>query len=145
MAVFPTRLYYPLQHEIMYQNHIVNMGDGFEQRVNKNLAHTHADGEGNAPSSHKGINRFTITSKNLIHTNATSSATANALWIFYKARLGSYDPFYFYNPAEASIDLTGVATTGRYLVRFESDGLSRDLFIRNLYSISGISLLEVRA
>ena len=43
----------------------------------------------------------------------------------YDARNGTHEPFYFYDPYETnpkfSYDPTGVAVTGRYTVRFNSD------------------------
>ena len=48
-----------------------------------------------------------------------------ALRTFYDARKGTHEPFYFYDPYETnpkfSYDPTGVAVTGRYTVRFDSD------------------------
>lgn len=45
-----------------------------------------------------------------------------ALLAFYAARKGSLEPFFFYDPFDTapfgSHDATGVATTGRYTVRF---------------------------
>src|SRR6266404_8558509 len=47
----------------------------------------------------------------------------NTLRTFYLARKGNTEAFYFYNPHETSPrftpDPTGVATTGRYTVRFD--------------------------
>src|SRR4051794_31281182 len=44
---------------------------------------------------------------------------------FYDARSGPTEPFYFYDPYETnpkfSWDPTGVATTGRYTVRFDGE------------------------
>jgi hypothetical protein len=44
---------------------------------------------------------------------------------FYNARSGPAEPFYFYDPYETnpkfSHDPTGVGTTGRYTVRFDSE------------------------
>ena len=44
---------------------------------------------------------------------------------FYDARKGPTEPFYFYDPYETNprflYDPTGVAVTGRYTVRFNSD------------------------
>ncbi len=44
---------------------------------------------------------------------------------FYEARSGPVEPFYFYDPYETnpkfSWDPTGVATTGRYTVRFDGE------------------------
>ena len=48
-----------------------------------------------------------------------------ALRNFYDARNGTHEPFYFCDPYETSpkftYDPTGVAVTGRYTVRFNSD------------------------
>lgn len=48
-----------------------------------------------------------------------------ALRNFYDARNGTHEPFYFYDPYDASprfsYDPTGAATTGRYTVRFNTD------------------------
>jgi hypothetical protein len=48
-----------------------------------------------------------------------------ALRDFYDARNGMHEPFYFYDPYQTnpkfSYDPTGVATTGRYTVRFNGD------------------------
>ena len=48
-----------------------------------------------------------------------------ALRDFFEARGGPTEPFYFYDPYETnpkfSWDPTGVATTGRYTVRFEGE------------------------
>ena len=44
---------------------------------------------------------------------------------FYDARSGPTEPFYFYDPYETnpkfSWDPTGIATTGRYTVRFDGE------------------------
>lgn len=141
--VFPVIVSWPIHHTVGYVNYIADMGDGFEQRVNKNLAFSHATGEGTV-ASYKGINRFKIEGRSLQHVNSDSTKEANKFWAFYKARLGSFEPFYFYNPAEAVIDLTGVATTGRYLVRFEEAELTREQFVLKLFN-QGIGLVEVRA
>ena len=48
-----------------------------------------------------------------------------ALRNFFDARNGSAEPFYFYDPYDTSpkfsYDATGVATVGRYIVRFNGD------------------------
>lgn len=48
-----------------------------------------------------------------------------ALRNFFEARNGSTEPFYFYDPYDTSpkfaYDPTGVATVGRYTVRFNGD------------------------
>lgn len=142
-SVFNIDLRYPLGHTLKYVTFVADMGDGFEQRVNKNLAYSRADGEG-AVTSYKGQNEFSIRMNNLRHVNADATKEANKLWAFYKARLGAFESFYFYNPAEALVDLTGVATVGRYLVRFGESNLTREQFRLKLFS-AGILLVEVRA
>lgn len=58
-------------------------------------------------------------------TKRLSPSQLAALRDFYDARCGSLEPFYFYDPYETnpkfSSDPTGVAVTGRYTVRFNSD------------------------
>jgi hypothetical protein len=76
--------------------------------------------------------------------NGDATQEANKFWAHYKARLGSYDPFYFYNPAEAVIDLTGVATVGRYLVRYKEAELTREQFVLKLFN-HAIWFVERRA
>jgi hypothetical protein len=143
-AVFPIPPSYNLTHEIRFHNFIAEMGDGFEQRVNKNLSWgSRADGLGGY-TSYKGLNYFTLQLTHLRHVNNSSTELANKLWSFYVARLGSYESFYFYNPVEAAIDPTGNSTTGRYLVRFADANLSRDNFVWHVYNV-GLSLVEVRA
>ena len=143
MAVFTIDLDVPVRQELHFNTLVQSLGDGFEQRANKNLAYSRATGEGTV-ASYKGRNRFTITMDMLAHVNNDSSQMANKLWAFYKAQLGGFTAFYFYNPAEApTADATGVSTTGRYLVRFEEQNLSRENFALKLFR-SGISLIEVR-
>jgi hypothetical protein len=132
---------YTLTHEIIYDNYIANLGDGYEQRINKNTMWTHADGEGNAPLSYKGRNKFTLTFRRMPHINATSTSYANMLWAFYKARLGSFEAFYFYNPFE---NYTRSGTTGKYLVRFMENNLSRELYVLRMFN-AGLAIIEVRA
>lgn len=142
--VFPVECNYPLTHMIAFATFVGSMGDGHEQRINKNIAWSRADGEGNV-ASYKGINRFSISITKAPHTNqASPTYKANLIWNFYKARLGSYEAFYFYNPAEHAIDLTGAETTGRYLVRFAEANLSRVLFVLKLFN-HGVDLVEIRA
>lgn len=47
-----------------------------------------------------------------------TSAEYSALLTFFSDRKGSLQAFYFY-PVQSQHDATGVATTGRHLVRFE--------------------------
>jgi len=145
MAVLTIEVAAPVRRGIKFSNVVADFGDGFEQRANKNQAYSRANGLGGV-SSYKGRNRFVITWDDLKHINADGSAaaTANRLWEFFVARLGGHEAFYFYNPAEAAIDPTGVATTGRYLVRFEQHDLELEEFVSNLQR-GGISLIEVRS
>jgi hypothetical protein len=146
VTVFPIKLWYPLDHEVVFSNVSKPFGDGFRQSVNKNLAWgPRADGEGNV-ITYKGINKFTLNARNLAHVNSVSpTANANLLWNFYKARLGGFDAFYFYNPAENDvIDLTGTDPIGRYLCIFSEDTLKREMFRLKLFNV-GISIEEVRA
>lgn len=56
-------------------------------------------------------------------TKRPTPAQLSALRDFYDARKGGLEPFYFHDPWDTSpkfsYDPTGVATTGRYTVRFE--------------------------
>ena len=75
---------------------------------------------------------------------ATKNSALHTLQNFFEARNGATEPFYSYDPSDAdpecSYDPTGVATVGRYTVRFNGDwqqspGLRR--------SDVGIELIEV--
>lgn len=58
-------------------------------------------------------------------TKRLKPAQLQALRDFYDARNGPHEPFYFYDPYETdpkfSHDPTGLATAGRYTVRFNSE------------------------
>jgi len=58
-------------------------------------------------------------------TKRLAPAALQALRNFYDARSGATEPFYFYDPYETNPkfthDPTGLATTGRYTVRFNSE------------------------
>lgn len=147
-TTFPIRCSYPLDHSLRQKVIIQDLGDGHEQRVGKSQAYSHADGLGGV-TSYKGRNYFSINIKNMRHVNASSTELANLLWAFYQS-VGTLTPFYFYNPYENTGDPTltplsdGSATTGRYLVRFMDENLSRSLFRRFLFNAS-LTLIEVRA
>jgi phage-related protein len=146
-AVFPIVPSYNLSHEIKFSNFTVQMGDGHEQRINKNLNWTtnRGDGLGGAGTTpSKGVNKFKLTFRKLAHVSGDANAAANKLWSFYVARCGGYEPFYFYNPTENDIDVSGSETNGRYLVRFEDNTLTRELFRFCLYT-AGLGLVEVRS
>lgn len=152
--IFPIPLYYTLEHTLLLDNVTASMGDGFEQRVTKDLlwdtyinTEPRPDGLGNSGEAYRGTNLFGINMRNLQHVNDTrgsgSLKRADLLWLFYQERGGTLESFWFYNPAEnGTIDLTGVNDTGRYLVRFR-DQLTRSLFARHLYNAT-INLIEVR-
>jgi len=143
-AVFDIELSAPVKHRIMYSNVIADFGDGYEQRANKNQAYSRADGQGTV-TSHKGRHAFTIAMDHLAHVNADPNEQANKLFAFYIARSGGMESFYFYNPAERDTpDLSGVATVGRYLVRFAEQELEREQFRLKLFRAE-IAMLEVRA
>jgi hypothetical protein len=129
---------WPLIHSLEMDNHIADYGDGFEQRVNFNTAYSRANGEGGV-TTYKGRNRFTLKC-----TVKDFAGEAAYLWAFYQARSGPLDAFYLYNcPDErATADATGIATAGRYLVRFAAR-LTRERFRLALYNY-GLELIEVR-
>jgi hypothetical protein len=144
IAVFNVELEHPVKHALTFATLIVDLGDAFEIRGNKNQAYTRADGKG-GNTSYKGRNRFTLTFDMMKHINGDGTQEANKLWDFYQSQLAGYQAFYFYNPAERSTpDLTGIDITGRYLVRFMEQELEREQFALNLFR-GGISLIEVRA
>lgn len=138
--IFPLIGNWPLTHELVMDNYVADMGDGFEQRANFNRAHSRADGEGTV-SSYKGRNKFTVP----FNTRAFA-ADAATLWAFYQSVQGNAGPFYFYNvPDErATIDLTGSDPAGRYRVRFNDPNLTRSKFTLLLFNHS-LSLIEVRS
>ena len=143
-AVFTVELSNTVKRSLKLSNVIIDFGDGYEQRANKNQAYSRANGRGGV-TSYKGRNRFTITLDHLAHVNADDTKEANKLWKFYQDRLGGWEAFYFYNPAETNPpDATGANTTGRYLVRFEQQELELEEFVINLQR-GGISMIEVRS
>jgi phage-related protein len=143
-AVWPVSLAAPVQIRLSYATSVADFGDGFEQRANKNLAYTRADGQGTV-TSHKGRWEFDISMDMIKHANADPTKEVNKLWAFAQARLGGYEAFYFYNPAEAPTpDLTGISITGRYLVRFKEQVISLENFFNKLHR-GQLTLIEVRA
>jgi len=71
-------------------------------------------------------------------------AALQALRDFYDARKGPQEPFYFYDPWETvplfTHDPTGVASSGRYTVRFEGDWQQSNNAVR---IDSSIEIVEV--
>lgn len=139
-TVFPLVPAWPFQQGLEFDTFVADMGSGFEQRACFNQGYTRANGEG-VVTGYRGRNKFTLRIPSMAH-----NVDAATLWAFYKARKGTLEAFYLYNvPDEcASIDLTGAATTGRYLVRFADAALSREKFTLKLYRV-GITMLEVRS
>jgi hypothetical protein len=135
--VWPIRPQLTLHIRKNFASVVDDLGDGFELRKNNNETYTHADGQGGV-SSHKGQWEFQV------QINGIDQADVNTLWQFITARGGNLEPFYFYNPIEASIDLTGSATTGRYLVRLKDPMASLEAFALKLHR-GQFSLVEVRA
>lgn len=142
VSVFPVLVSYPTGHSLMLDLIVNSYGDGYEQRIVKNVAFSRADGEGTV-SAYKGINRFSLKVDSAPYG---STKKANVLWAFFKARMNANcEAFYLYVfPEAAAIDLTGVATVGRYLVRFAELNLTRELFTHQLFNHS-LEVVEVRA
>lgn len=145
IAVFPLNVQLPYSHGITFINHTETMGDGFRKAINKNLAFgPRADGNGNL-TSYAGINSFTITLAALEFATGDATKAANIFWQFYKDRKGSFEAFYFYDLNEVgSIDLRGINQTGRYLVKFKDDYLTRESIVAGLMK-AGVTLEEVRS
>jgi hypothetical protein len=141
--VWPIAVAAPVRQRIIHSIVIVDFGDGFEQRLSKNLAYTRADGEGGV-TSYKGRIEFEITLDMIKHANADSTKEFNKAWNFIKVQQASALSFYFYNPVEAAIDLTGASTTGRYLVRLKDPVASFENFFNHLYR-GTLTFIEVRA
>src|SRR5262245_59395136 len=109
----------PFQDFPVFSNVVASLGDGYEIRANKSQAFTGANGIGGV-TSHKGLREFVVPLDMMDYANGDTSKAVNKLEALYQSTLGGHLPFYFYSPKEASsVDLTGVATTGRYLVRFK--------------------------
>lgn len=142
IPVFTLPLNYPVTHTLTFVNYIADFGDMNEQRVGKNVAYIRADGEGQV-TEYGGRNTFGINLNRKSYFNAEPTRVVNQLWAFYKARKAGLEQFYFYNPVEAVPDPTGIATVGRYLVRFQDQGLSREQIIWKLFN-SAVNLIEVR-
>jgi hypothetical protein len=73
----------------------------------------------------QGTVQATVSRKRWIVSKRLPPDVLQELRAFYEARKGRTEPFYFYDPYETSPkfshDSTGVATAGRYTVRFDSD------------------------
>lgn len=146
ITVFPNLKFKPpVRHSLRMANVVVDLGDGYEIRANKNQAYARADGLGGTTNPYKGRNRFAISLDPIAYANSDPTQPVNQLWAFYQARFAGFESFYFYNPAERTPpDATGVDIIGRYLVRFEEHNLEREQFVFKLFRTS-LSLIEVRA
>jgi hypothetical protein len=143
-SVFPYTPSFPVKHWITREFITNSYGDGYYQSITQESAFSRADGMGSV-ASHKGLNHFNISFNKALYG---SGQLANNVWSFLLARLdANNEEFYFYNPTElATPDLTGVNTTGRYLVRLANPNevLSRSYFKACLFSYEGIELVECR-
>jgi hypothetical protein len=145
-AVFDTaNVQFPVVRGIRFNTITKSLGDGFEQRTNKNLAWSHANGTTGSPTSIKGIFYWRIQARVMPHLNGDSTKQANKIWEFYIARLGGFEAFYFYDPIESpATDLTGNSTVGRHLVVFAEQNLEYEEFMTRVCSAQ-LSLREVRS
>jgi hypothetical protein len=142
-AVWPINPQFTMPMTKTFATAIADFGDGYEQRGSKNLAYSHADGQGGV-TSQKGSWGFQIQLNGIDYLNGDITKDVNILWKFVTDRLGTFDPFYFYNPIEASIDLTGISTIGRYLVRLKDPAISLEAFALKLHR-GQLALIEVRS
>ena len=111
METFSFDVNVPYEETIVYKTLVTDFESGKEKRYKR----------WNSP---KRIFKVSLVGK--------SDTIMNAVWAFYKAREGRYDPFYFVNPAD------GVT----YTVRFAEDNLSRELFAYKLLNAE-LKLMQV--
>jgi hypothetical protein len=144
-VVFDTNnLQFPVVRGIRFNTIRQSLGDGFQQRANKNLTWSRANGLGGV-TSYKGINYWRIQARVMPYVNNDATKQANKYWAFYVARLGGFEAFYIYDPIEApSPDLTGTSTIGRHLAVFSEQNLEMENFTLKLCS-SQLTIEEVRA
>lgn len=121
-AVFPIPVTYPTKHRLTWEQVCNDYGDGYQETIVNSLPWEHADGEGSV-SEYPGINEFDLV---LDAKPYGSGKGANLAWAFIKAQITANNkPFYIYVfPEAVAIDLTGVATIGRYLVQIVPSGAS---------------------
>jgi phage-related protein len=137
-AVFPLRPQISAQITKTFLTSVASFGDGWELRQNFNLTYTHADGMGGV-MSHKGRWSFQIQFAGIDFPDVQT------LWQFVMDRCAGWEPFFFYNPIEATmIDMTGASAVGRYLVRFQDAMISLEAFAMKLHR-GQFQLIEVRA
>jgi hypothetical protein len=142
VAVWPINPQFTMPMTKTFATFVADFGDGYEQRGGKNIAYSHANGQG-AVASNKGRWGFQIQLNGIDYLNGDITKETNILWKFVTDRLGLFEAFYFYNPVEASIDLTGSSAIGRYLVRLKDPAVSLEAFALKLHR-GQIALIEVR-
>lgn len=126
-----------------YSGLAVPLGNGYEIRGSKDQPFSGADGLGGV-TSHYNIRTFQLQMNMMDYANGDTSKAINILIALLEACKGTTNPFYFYSPREAaSVDLTGAATTGRYLVRFVNTAQIE--WFAPLRHRGQLSLQEVRA
>lgn len=141
ILVFPYTPSIPVKHQLTREILTNTYADGYYLHgTQETSAAGRPDGKGST-ATYRGLNHFTI------QFNRTRVGDlADDVWEFLITQLDNLnEPFYFYNPQEYTPpDLSGVVTTGRYLVKLADPNqvLSRDYFRQCLYSYGGIELVE---
>lgn len=111
---------YPTRVKRVVSRKVFDLGAGYIDSVQSEIAHSRADGKGTV-SSYKGTNVFTVT---LPASEFEATGGFKDILAFLQARVDAGDEaFYFYmTPTErATADATGADTAGRYLVKFLDD------------------------
>lgn len=116
LPVFAWTMDYEFEFEREFEEVNVEIGGGVFRSALSEIPHSRADGQGTI-SAYKGTNYFTVVCK---RKNYAGDEQFKAVLAFLQARKEENNgPFYFYAPWERTTpDLTGVDTTGRYIVRF---------------------------
>ena len=114
-AVWPQELIpsYGIKKIPLFQTEIIDYGGATEQRIARWAGVRH---------------RFKIS------FNGLTKDEADALYDFYIARKGAFEPFRWTNPEDNT----------QYIVRFEKDIINHDAFTLRLYRFGEIELLEVK-
>jgi hypothetical protein len=149
--VLPYQGWFPVQHTLSIDLVENEMGDGYRQTVFSGQVHKNADGMGQV-TSHAGVNRFALSFGPELDDDGQFGQLgvqrrASILWDFFRDRLDNdNEPFYYYNPSEASVDLSGLSTVGRYLVKLEEPNsvLTREYIQASVFKFITIKLIEVR-
>jgi hypothetical protein len=152
IPVLPYQGWFPLSQTLSAEFVENVMGDGYKQEIFSGDFHSSADGSGGV-NSHVGLNHFELNFAPELDDNGVFGEVgvqrrASSLWSFFRDRLtNDNEPFYFYNPSEASsVDLTGASTVGRYLVKLEEPNalLNRSYDQALVFKFGTIKLVEVR-